>query len=303
MKIELSAIRPASLYDEVFLQRYESVFRWALQITKHDHELAEDLVHEVYVRFTVTFQNSGQVNSIDDYLYIALRNSYVSYLRRNAKTRAQQLSVVEFDSVDNALLTVDPRHQIKIHDGLRAVCHYACLRKETSISGSILILRFFHGYFPSEVARILNSSRNVVEARLLSARREAKAYLIDPDSLVPVTKNPVVKVSAKNSAQSYYDTLNDLRNKIFAARAGNCLQKQEIVKLYQTPKSGIPRRLLSHLVSCQSCLDRVNDILELPFLSVRHPLDTLGREYLDEVNVTTQKNERSHTKTMAFAAR
>jgi len=56
---------------------------------------------------------------------------------------------------ETGLRTIDPRDQIQVHDELRRVYQYACARKETSKAGSVLILRFFHGYYPSEIAKLL----------------------------------------------------------------------------------------------------------------------------------------------------
>jgi RNA polymerase sigma factor (sigma-70 family) len=278
MQINANGTGQFASYDDVFLERYDSVLRWALQITKYDRELAEDLVHEVYVQFTVTRQNPAAVNSIDNYLYVALRNAYISYLRRTVRHRVKQLSLIEFDSVDNALLAVDPREQIAIHEKLRAVCRYACLRKETSISGSVLILRFFHGYFPNEVARILNCSANAVEARLVTARREAAAFLANPASLDCLNRSFAEPKLSYNFIKRHHDLLNELRAEIFQARQGDCYDSNTIKSFYGREESRLNRKVMSHLVSCPRCLNETNKIHDLPLLVERHPLDTLGRD-------------------------
>lgn len=301
MQFDQSFNKQFSNYDEVFLEHYDSVFRWALQITKHDRELAEDLVQEVYLHFNVTRQNPAAVSSVDNYLYVSLRNSYISYLRKVVRLKSKQLSVIEYDLVDNALLAVDPRQQIQIHERLRAVCQYACLRKVTSISGSVLILRFFHGYFPSEVARVLNCSINVVEARLVSARREAAAFLNNPSSLSLNLSNSISPppASPKNYAQRHYDLLKDLRAEIFKARQGECFSPNQVEAFYRSNEPRLRRCVLSHIVSCHHCLDEINKSLGLPLLWERHPLDTLGREQPDkEINHAFQVRELFRTATL-----
>lgn len=297
MQTNVSGKGQFSSYDDVFLERYDSVLRWASQITKYDRELAEDLVHEVYVQFTVTRQNPAAVNSIDNYLYVALRNAYISYLRRTVRQGANHLSFIDYDSVDNALLAVDPRLQSEIHDKLRAVCRYACLRKETSISGSILILRFFHGYFPSEVAQILNNSNtNVVEVRLLAARREATAFLINPQSFLCKAQHQTIFRTKVNYVQRYQDLLNDLRQEIFSWRHADCFHPKHLEQMYGSNESRIGRNVLKHIVSCPKCLDEVNKILGLALLHERHPLDTLGRETFEF------RNEKNQAKALVTAA-
>jgi DNA-directed RNA polymerase specialized sigma24 family protein len=40
------------------------------------------------------------------------------------------------------------------------------VRKETSKAGSVLLLRFFRGYYPSELAQVLRTPRQVVDTWL-----------------------------------------------------------------------------------------------------------------------------------------
>jgi len=64
---------------------------------------------------------------------------------------------------------------------LRDGSHYACTRKETSKAGSVLILRFFHGYYPSEITKVIRGTRHAVDLRLRNACAEAKATLANPE--------------------------------------------------------------------------------------------------------------------------
>ena len=66
---------------------------------------------------------------------------------------------------------------------LACVCRYACLRKGSSKAGSILILRFFHGYFPSEIAQIARCTPHLVDDWLRIARREARLFREEPHRL------------------------------------------------------------------------------------------------------------------------
>src|SRR2546429_7579712 len=55
--------------------------------------------------------------------------------------------------------------------------------KETSKAGRVLILRFLHGYYPREIAQVMQCTREAVEERLRVARSEARQYLENPKSL------------------------------------------------------------------------------------------------------------------------
>jgi DNA-directed RNA polymerase specialized sigma24 family protein len=68
-----------------------------------------------------------------------------------------------------------------------------CVRKETAKAASALILRFFHGYYPSEITQLLCTSRQAVAELLRVARAEVKAFLLEPQRLVflsPVASLP-----------------------------------------------------------------------------------------------------------------
>lgn len=262
-------------YDSFFEENYQALQRWALQITTYDRELAEDLVHDIYLRFSRRDQITGEVDSVHGYLYAALKNAYVSHLRNKTRTGSRQFSLFDHEFADNVWLTVDPRSSIKVHDELRAICEFACNRKAASSSASILILRFFHGYFTAEVARITGRSRNAVEARLLKARREMALHL-SGETKWEKSKNPGGRGPAPLIAR--HDLLLEMRERIFEAVEGICLSVADLSNIYKKSKSGLNREELSHIVSCRKCLERVNGLLRMPRLSERHPLDTLGAQ-------------------------
>ena len=112
-----------------------------------------------------------------------LRNLHISHQRRASRSRFQQLSIVEYESAATGLRTLDARDVIQLQDDLRRVCHYACARKEKAKIASVLILRFFHGYYPSEIALVLRASRPAVDKSLQLARAEAKLALTDPEAI------------------------------------------------------------------------------------------------------------------------
>src|SRR5260370_27573677 len=170
----IGPLKIASSHEELFADRYQRLLAWALQLTGNERELAEDLLHDAYVQFTFTQPDLGTIRNLDGYFYGMLRNLRLSQVRRETHNRLQQLSVIEYDSAEDGLRTIDLRDQLRVQDDLRQVCHYACVRKETARHASVLILRFFHGYYPSEIAQVLRTSRQAIDKSLLIARREAR---------------------------------------------------------------------------------------------------------------------------------
>lgn len=257
--------------EELFVTRYPRLLKWAFQLTKRDRELAEDLVHDAFIQFT-SANKTVNINNIDSYLFGIVRHTYLSHRRRNSRQQQEQLTDLELDSTKTLRLSVDPRRQMQVSDELRAICQHACARKDTSITGSILILRYFHGYAPSEVAKLIHSSRNIVDVQLKFARTESIAYLGNPKFACRINKNR----STESKSVENVDLLTELRDKIFATRRGQCLDRHKLGRFYTTRKA-IPRSTLSHLVSCRECLDKANELLDLPPLRERNVIDVLGR--------------------------
>lgn len=270
--------RAEGAHEEVFLARYGPLRAWALRLTGGDAGRAEDLVHDAYVQFTFARPDLARVQNLDGYLYQMLRNLNISQMRRAGRRRGDEPAVFEYDSAEFVLRAADPRDLIRVQDDLRQVCHYACLRKESSKAGSVLILRFMHGYYPNEIASFTTSSRQAVEERLRIARNEARQYLRDPESLRFINKEKGARAASTGYAQTPEELLQDLRRRVFDSRRGECLSAKRLSEIYNGKGGGPDCATLAHLVSCPRCIDEINGLRNLPPLSERHPTDALGSE-------------------------
>jgi DNA-directed RNA polymerase specialized sigma24 family protein len=264
-------------HEEIFLARYGPMRMWALRLTGGDTERAEDLVHDAFVQFTFARPDLARVQNLDGYLYQMLRNLNISQMRRAGRRRGDEPAVFEYDSAEFVLRAADPRDLIRVQDDLRQVCHYACVRKESSKAGSVLILRFMHGYYPVEIARFTGSTREAVEERLRVARHEARQYLKDPESLRFINKERGTRAASTGYVQTPEELLRDLRQRVFDSSRGECPAGEALSKIYDA-KGGPDCATLAHLVSCPRCIDEVNHLHELPLLSERFPVDSLGAE-------------------------
>src|SRR5438876_4434567 len=179
---------------ELFVEHYDLLRQWALRFTKHDLDLAEDLLHDAFIHFTLTRPDLASIENIEAFLYVVMRNLHLSQLRRASRTPLRAMSLVEYDTVDVGVWASDPRDRMRLQDDLGAICQYACIRKESSKAGSVLILRFFHGYYPAEIARVLQSTRGAVKDRLQVARAEIHLYLEDPNRLSFIVDNSIKNI-------------------------------------------------------------------------------------------------------------
>jgi DNA-directed RNA polymerase specialized sigma24 family protein len=148
----LSLRKQESDPEELFTRNYARLLRWSLQLTGGDRATAEDLLHDVFVLFTLRASEAAAVGNLDAYLYTMLRNLHVSRLRRQTRARTEQLSVVEFDSAEAASRTLSAYDRVRVREELRQVCRYACARKERAKSACALILRFSRAHRPRRLS-------------------------------------------------------------------------------------------------------------------------------------------------------
>jgi DNA-directed RNA polymerase specialized sigma24 family protein len=87
---------PAPLQrEDIFVERYDRLLAWTLQMTERDHELAEDLLHDLFIQFILNEPDLQKIGNLDGYLYTMLRNLHLAQRRRDTRNTLQQLSIVE----------------------------------------------------------------------------------------------------------------------------------------------------------------------------------------------------------------
>src|SRR5258705_4957626 len=120
-----------------------------------------------------------------------LRYMHLARMSRNVQqVNDRTLSIADYDSIHLSWRAIEPQQRMQAQEELRQICSYACSRKETSRAGSVLILRFFHEYFPTEIASILSSSRHCVDQWQRLARREVKLFMQESGRLRSVDARP-----------------------------------------------------------------------------------------------------------------
>ncbi len=278
--------RSAALsHEEVFLARYTALVAVALRVTDGDRQEAEDLVHEAFIRFTLVQPPLDEVEHLDAYLSRMLRNMYTSRIRRRQRAAETSLSILDYDSLDIAFHAIDARAQLEVREALRAACDYGCLRSRSSKTGSVFLLRFFHGYLPSEIASLTRLSSAIVDALVFRARREVKVYVEDPRQLAFIDGREATERAAAvrptgatpGASPSAHAFVHELRERIFHDAHRPCWSKAALRDRYRDPSAeALSRDELADLVSCPACLDAANALLGLPRLADRWPADTLG---------------------------
>ncbi len=268
--------------EDLFIRHYDRMLGWALHLTDHRAEQAEDLVHDAFVQLTLSPPDFAAIENFDGYLFVVLRNLHRYQLQRGTRGPIGPESTVDYDSAEAGLKAADPRQQLQVVEELRLTCRYACERKESSKAGSVLILRFFHGYYPGEIAGILCVSRPAVKELLRAARAEAKLYIADPARLDFIAGSAAENNFEIKTGSSIDEVVSGLRRAIYTSRQGCCPERNHLREIYdaQRPELLTPP-LLGHIVSCPACLEEVNRLLNLPPLSDRDPNDMLGPDRIE----------------------
>lgn len=265
--------------EELFFDSYARLLDWASQLVRREEAEAEDLVHDLFIQFVRVDRTVESIENVEAYLFTTLRNLYNSRMRRTGRDPINDFSIVDYDSVELGLAAVDRRQLLFVRSNLKQICKYACQRKGTARSASILILRFLFGYYPSEVMKVTQSSRMAVDRSLQVARKEARQALERPNAVQPIDPGREVSVSFGATGDDSENLFAQLRQAILSACEGECFAKGVLEQRYASKsQSGFTTPELAHLVSCRTCLDRANRILGLPLLSERSPEDALDHD-------------------------
>jgi DNA-directed RNA polymerase specialized sigma24 family protein len=264
--------------ESLFAAKYNWLFGWAMHFAQGDRATAEDLLHDTFVRFVVAKPDLKKVENVEALLYTYLKYSHLAHLRRLQRYPSTPLSFAEFDSLQLGLrkniATADP---VETQDALWRIAAYLTWRKDSAKSASMLILRFFLGYYPDEIMCIARTSGQAVRKRLQEARQEAELYLSAPGRLRIMHQAEPPETIPQHLPLSSEQVIPELQKFIFAACHTECLPENLLLERYQAENSKpIERELLAHIVSCKRCLALVSRLCGIAPPSDRSPEESLG---------------------------
>lgn len=273
----LQLVEEACSPESVYAEKYQWLLRWAVHFCDGDREMAEDLVQDTFMRMFSSWSSIRDVANPERFLYAYLRYGYLRLRRSDRRYNFQSLSSIDFESVD---LRVDQSYvgMVKWQEELHLVVDFLCWRKTAAKSASMLLLRFFHGFFPSEIMQIARAPRKAVDDGIASAKLEVKAYIAEPGvlKLKPHGAQPA-SLRVATPANSFEEFMPQMMHVVFASSGGECLSSAALEERYNNRHSTpIECWLLSHIVSCPQCLDRVVGHLNLPPRGSRPLEDVLG---------------------------
>lgn len=251
--------RDAKPKERLFLEHYAWLVERALGMTQGQAALAEDLVHDAFVQFLGKEIDLAGVGDIRWYLHGILRNLHLLHIRRSSRHPVHQFSLFDHDSALVGLRAWNSAEQLQSADSLVRACDFACWRKESSPAAAILILRYFHGYYPGEICTLLGARRKSIYKWIERGRAETREYMAAP---FPLSATGNAERKAPPPVASPNAFLRCLRDRIFDS------SKTECSILAENPgEFGVKE--LAHLVSCRSCLDCRSRAMGLAHVAAR----------------------------------
>jgi DNA-directed RNA polymerase specialized sigma24 family protein len=300
----------SAVHISIFAERYNKLLGIARSLTNNDQGQAVDIVHEALIKFVRYSPDLRKINNLDGYLHALMCNLFKAHKRRVTVRSKCELPIENHDLIEGVLPGIadrccDPNYLLQMQDVLRIICEYACFRKERLKLGSVLILRFFHGYRTSEIALIMGVTSSAVSHQLKLAQAEVCLYLKDPKRFNFYHEITAVRGRYKlNYGFLAEDLVEELRRAIFqSSSCRECVLHSNWYKLSGSRgRKEIDCKTLAHIVSCAGCLEAASAFLGLDLLSERYPADMLSRRVKAE-NTSRQEIAKWETAGGVAAAR
>lgn len=257
--------------------RCNQLLAWARSLTRGDVAKAQDIVQELCLYFTLKRPDLSEVANVEGYLYTCLRHICLSSLARASREASHFISIADFDSFDFAITSRRSGDPLERQNDLRCICNFSIWRKEKSKSASYFILHFFHGYSRQETAELARLPISAIYNKLKIARLEIKSHLEDSGKLRIANREVPPPAPRSWTLLPAQDLFKELRGAILGARQRVCLPPQQLLAYYADGQSEpVPCPLLSHIVSCERCLDLIDHHFQRPRLVDREALDSIG---------------------------
>lgn len=158
-------------FEELFKLFYPRLLNFCTQYVKHK-EPAEEIVSEVFVTCWINRKSLSQIQNPETYLFIAVRNRSLNYLKHFSKYRVTYLEEIGVNRLVNSW---DPAQELERKESL--------FKMDQAIESLPLQCRIIFklikedGLKYKEVAEILNLSPRTVEAQLVRAMKKLDKIL------------------------------------------------------------------------------------------------------------------------------
>jgi RNA polymerase sigma factor (sigma-70 family) len=262
----MQLVKPNKNFEQtlegMFTAKYSWLLRWALHFAQNDAAAAEDLVQETFVRILLLKDALRDLDNIEPLLYTHLRYAYLTERRKGRNHAFQSPVAADFDTLSISLRTSASFDQIEVQNDLRKILVFLLWRRRAAKFANIFLLRFFHEFSHEEVAALCVVSRHAVDLGLARAREELKSYMANPQQIRVLGRGNAPEYKPLSTAMASDKFAIDMMAEIFGSPYGACPGRDEFDKRYRTLElRPLDNDLITHVVSCRPCLDRITRIL------------------------------------------
>jgi RNA polymerase sigma-70 factor (ECF subfamily) len=162
----------AQSFKELYRFYFLKLFRFCMGIV-HNKESAEEIVHNVFMNLWAKRSHLPQIDNPDVYLYVAVKNNSLDYLRKNRLNQTVDISTLNNDSF---VFHIDPE-QLMITEEMRKTIRQA-IEQLPPRCRQIFTLIKDDGLKYKDVAGILNLSVKTVEAQMAIATKKLMAAIL-----------------------------------------------------------------------------------------------------------------------------
>ncbi len=171
----------ASAFD-VLVQRYKERLYATVYHMTSNHEDANDLVQDAFIKAYHSIQGFKGHSSFYTWVYRIAVNRTINFLKRRKNKNQYSL-----DDVDSSIQTdpdflemmshVTPRREaglIELHEKLNEA-----LQKLSDAHRAVVTMHDVHGLTHADIAQVMNCSEGTVRSRLFYARQQLQGLLAD----------------------------------------------------------------------------------------------------------------------------
>ena len=257
-----SPFSPDSI-ERILSRYYQQLVEWSRILARGDHNAAEESVQDLCLHLTVASPDLSRVQNLDNYLFMCLRNMYVSNLARVSRERLRVIQVEDYDAV-GMVAANNESDTVDVQNELLCISDYVISRKYSSKSASHFILQFFLGYRRGDVALLARVPIAAIYNGLKDTRIELREHLSAGEKIRLISRGAAPERKPLRADMSSELFLKELRSTILDADPASCVAEKELVDAYKQPSAPpVGCRELAHLGGCERCLNILERALQL----------------------------------------
>ena len=158
-------------FQTLYTLYYRRLCQFAFLLLK-SKELSEEAVSDVFFNIWMKKERLTSVSNIESYLYMAVRNQSIDYLRSDMPYRTEQVDAFLVELISTDPTTDETIEQEELQQTLQRAIY------ELPERCRIILRMYLNDQLPyKEIAEILNISRKTVEAQIAIATRKLKEIL------------------------------------------------------------------------------------------------------------------------------